>query len=459
MLKLSGHTGLGLVLAVGLVACAQEVSTERVRSSADPISAEDMLAPHENAAGRAQTVTPSGTVNEAGGFFTEFGTNGRTCNSCHQADQGWSITPAGLQKAFDATGGTDAAFRPFDAANYPNAPVGTEAERRVAYGRFLARGVVRVQLPASAPFRKFTLAGVTQPPGQPADAAFPAGTMSFFRRPLATTNLKFATTVNWDGRSSPGSIAQITGPSGPIPVMTGLLNQSNGATFNHAQLPGPQVPLTAEQRQDIVNQELSFFTAQSKHNTAGTLNAHGANGGPEALLTLTSSGNTFTLFNAWDGMTGLNAARGAVARGQKVFNERNCKVCHDAGDLGGNTGTLAGAKFFDIGISDPARAPADLPRYTFTRNVTVTNPDGTTTTTTETKVTADPGRALFSGEWDDIGKFKAPTLRGLAARPPYFHDGSVSTIAGVVAHYEARFPSLNLSAAERADLIAFLESL
>ena len=40
----------------------------------------------------------------------------------------------------------------------------------------------------------------------------------------------------------------------------------------------------------------------------------------------------------------------------------------------------------------------------------------------------DPGRALITGKWADIGKFKGPILRGLAGRAPYFHNGSAATL-------------------------------
>jgi cytochrome c peroxidase len=81
----------------------------------------------------------------------------------------------------------------------------------------------------------------------------------------------------------------------------------------------------------------------------------------------------------------------------------------------------------------------------------------------------------------DIGKFKTPTLRNIAITAPYMHDGSITTLAGVLDHYAAggrtlRFGpfagighnNLNkdrliggfeLSQQDRADLIAFLESL
>lgn len=65
--------------------------------------------------------------------------------------------------------------------------------------------------------------------------------------------------------------------------------------------------------------------------------------------------------------------------------------------------------------------------------------------------------------------FKTPGLRDLARRAPYMHDGALATLADVVAHYEsgiAARPSLSrdlktisLSASERADLLAFLETL
>jgi cytochrome c peroxidase len=72
--------------------------------------------------------------------------------------------------------------------------------------------------------------------------------------------------------------------------------------------------------------------------------------------------------------------------------------------------------------------------------------------------TTDPGRALVTGRWKDIGRFKGPILRGLAARAPYFHNGSAGTLADVVAFYDSRF-ALGLTAFEKSDLVAFLRTL
>jgi cytochrome c peroxidase len=75
--------------------------------------------------------------------------------------------------------------------------------------------------------------------------------------------------------------------------------------------------------------------------------------------------------------------------------------------------------------------------------------------------TTDPGRALITGKWADIGKLKGPILRGLAARAPYFHNGSAANLKDVVKFYNARFlnPTDQLDAGQQADLVAFLAAL
>ena len=79
--------------------------------------------------------------------------------------------------------------------------------------------------------------------------------------------------------------------------------------------------------------------------------------------------------------------------------------------------------------------------------------------TTGAKVqTTDPGRALITGHWADVGKFKGPILRGLAGRAPYFHNGSAAALGDVVDFYDTRF-GVGFSAQEKRDLVAFLKSL
>lgn len=81
----------------------------------------------------------------------------------------------------------------------------------------------------------------------------------------------------------------------------------------------------------------------------------------------------------------------------------------------------------------------------------------------------DLGRFNVTGLDDDRGRFRTPSLRNVALTAPYFHDGSAATLLDVVEHYDrggrrvaGRAPEispLRLSADEKADLVAFLESL
>jgi cytochrome c peroxidase len=79
-------------------------------------------------------------------------------------------------------------------------------------------------------------------------------------------------------------------------------------------------------------------------------------------------------------------------------------------------------------------------------------------TTGERVQTTDPGRAMVTGKWKDIARFKGPILRGLAARAPYFHNGSAATLLDAVNFYDDRF-NLGLSEQQKSDLAAFLGSL
>ena len=72
--------------------------------------------------------------------------------------------------------------------------------------------------------------------------------------------------------------------------------------------------------------------------------------------------------------------------------------------------------------------------------------------------TTDPGRALISGQWSDIGRVKGPVLRGFASRAPYFHNGSAPTLLDVVEFYDKRF-GIHFTSLEKADLAAFLSTL
>ena len=160
----------------------------------------------------------------------------------------------------------------------------------------------------------------------------------------------------------------------------------------------------------------------------------------------------------------MSAARLRIARGEELFNTRSftvegvsgfndelgetsisatCTSCHDSP----NAGTSSRGRMMDIGISSAGRAGIELPIYTF-RN----------TTTDEQIETTDPGRALITGAWRDMNRFKVPILRGNAVRPPYFHDGSAPTLADAVKYHDQRF-AIGLSPDEIDAVSRFLSAL
>jgi cytochrome c peroxidase len=119
----------------------------------------------------------------------------------------------------------------------------------------------------------------------------------------------------------------------------------------------------------------------------------------------------------------------SAKRGFVVFNEKgNCAACHSGWNF-------TDSSFHDIGLPD-----------------------------------ADIGRGKHIPEVVEMQHaFKTPGLRDLARRAPFMHNGSLATLAEVVDHYitggvrrpslSADMHALDLSAEERADLIAFMETL
>lgn len=80
----------------------------------------------------------------------------------------------------------------------------------------------------------------------------------------------------------------------------------------------------------------------------------------------------------------------------------------------------------------------------------------------------DHGRSAVTGRDADEGAFKTPTLVNVAQSGPYMHDGSLKTLADVVAYYnrggndtvnqDPRVRPMGLSADEQAALVAFLQA-
>ena len=461
--------GLAIVAGAGALGGLLTLGGHRaIAEERDP----NLLA-FDNEAGQGRTFNVKGAIDLDNPFFQDLGTNGRRCVSCHQPENAWTITPPNVQSRFDATEGADPIFRNNDGSNCEGVLPGSLEEKKAAYSLLLNRGLIRIGLDVPAG-SEFVIDKVSDP-NQCAPATNDA---SLYRRPLPSSNVSFLSAVMWDGRES----------SSTTTIEQDLMHQANSATRGHAE---GALDLTPEQAKHIVDFEMGLFTAQARDNTAGNLRAEGADGGPHVLATqpfflgindpvgLNPTGaafdpNAFTLFNAWAKIKDSSndpyaESRRAIARGQTIFNTRpitlsgvpglngqtfsngvtlpesfggTCTTCHDSPNAGNHSVKAP----LNIGLTDPAIAPY-LPVYTL-RNVT----------TQETVETTDPGRAMISGKWKDIGKFKGPILRGLSARAPYFHNGSAATLEEAIEFYEKRF-NLGLTAQEKSDLLAFLRAL
>jgi hypothetical protein len=427
--------------------------------------------------GVLRTITLDGSdLDLSNPFFQSLGTNGRSCASCHVASTGWTISPPEVQRRFDATRGLDPIFRTVDGSNSPKADVATVQARRQAYSMLLNKAVIRVGMPIPAG-AEFTLVAVDDPYGYAS-----AAELSLFRRPLPATNLRFLTAVMWDGRESFAPLGTTPIASGVTPqqdaaaLFGDLKHQAIDATGGHAQ---GASPLPDDVAGAIASFELNLATAQQKLRRVGELDAYGGQGGPAFLAEQTFyvtindvlgadayglpfDPDAMTLYNAWAGSR--DRRRAAIARGTAIFGATriritgvgglndelglpvilgSCTTCHDTPDVGNHSVALP----IDIGLTDEKFRTRDMPLYTLRNSATG-----------QVRKTSDPGRALLTGKWKDIGKFKGPVLRGLAARAPYFHNGFAADLGAVVEFYNTRF-SIGLTDREKADLAAFLEAL
>jgi cytochrome c peroxidase len=482
-----GDGSAGDTATLGSAAATAVAPTDR-----SPANARSASLLTSNASGQAETFTTAGFIDHDNPFFKPFG-NGRSCASCHGQADGWSITPASVLARFAQTGGSDPLFTGTDGANSPLADLSTADARRAAWNLLLARGLFRIGLPVPAN-AEFDLAAADDPYGYASSSE-----LSLFRRPLPTANLRFAAAVMWDGRETyldPAShlcLAGTTACYANSDINFG--NQADHAVQGHAQFPAG---LSDPDRSAIIAFEQGLLTAQVFDNAARSLTGAGATGGASKLAKqafyfgindssdgdyqthATFSNLVITAFDAWSAgadstapstalvdadtapadAAALTAARQSVARGQTIFNGRpifidnvagmpaasvrgSCATCHDAPNAGSRSTPL----LFNIGVDAASRRSADVPLYTLHNK-----------TTRATVQTTDPGLALVSGRWQDIGRFKTPSLRGLAARAPYFHDGSAQDLTAVVNFYNERF-RIGFTPQEIADLTAFLRSL
>jgi len=293
----------------------------------------------------------------------------------------------------------------------------------------------------------------------------------------------------FDGResSTQTGTTPISFANHPDALLADLRQQATDATMSHAQA---RTEPTPAQLKDIVTFEMALSTAQAEGKGSGSLSAQGATGGPQALvqeqffvgindpvgLNPTQSDFTTRIFNLFDAWKNAGPHREAIYRGQTVFNTKKitisgvgglngttfpnnvqvpdtivatCGICHDTPNVGNHSVSAP----LDIGVADPpgGRNVLDV---SYLPVVTICQKPALTTCVN----TTDPGRAMISGNFADVGRFKGPILRGLAARAPYFHNGSARSLMDVVDFYDSRF-KIGFTLQQKLDLVAFLNSL
>ena len=140
--------------------------------------------------------------------------------------------------------------------------------------------------------------------------------------------------------------------------------------------------------------------------------------------------NFSSAFDSYINGEGSSLSAEAVKGGQLFYGKANCVECH------------SGVLLTDFSFANNGSAILD---------------------------SSDYGRELLTNESDDRYVFKTPSLRFVKQTAPYMHDGSVSTLAAVIDQYNSggvshsftdpRIQPLDLSTAERNQLLAFLEAL
>jgi len=390
--------------------------------------------PFLNPSGTAATFSTAGFVDLGNPFHVPQGTNGRSCESCHLVQAGWSIRPIDVELKFLLTNGADPIFHKLD-ANNPNPDVSTRAARYASFS-MLRKGLFRRggPLPSNA---EFEIIAVDDPLG----AGGSLTNFQAFRRPLGTANFHIARNIGWHDQNTNGSGN----------IHAGLVGQAAGNITGSQEGP-PAAPATLE---SIAVYEEGLRFAQQTVFGVGKLTSCGAQGGPENLSLQPAIDARFNLFDAWidlvPGSCSTKVAdrkRAQIARGQEIFNAQNagggsCRGCHNAA----NNGSHVNGRLFDVGASRAQFREPGMPLYTLRHK-----------TTQEIRQTTDPGRAIRSGLWSDIDRFKTPSLRGVAARAPYFHNGIAKSLRDVVIHYEVAL-GFRFTEQERQDLVAFMEAL
>ncbi len=449
---------------------------------------------YDDATGALGLLNDAGMVEAKGHpFFEPLGSNGRACVTCHQPAWAMSVSAESVAARWEATGGRDPIFAAFDGSNCPNLP---QAER-ASHSLLIERGLIRVPISWPPKNAEFKIEVVRDPTGcntsreYGLNAAQPM--VSVYRRPRVVANLKFVTSAL--GRmniktGTPLVVDPETGRSTSMNFMAdgrepSLKTQALSAILGHEEA---KTPPTDEQLRRIVEFETQIYIAQTADARGGNLEE---SGGPDALgPQAMKSGRPGTLgdnlgnpvfgfFDAWKRPEGGAAGdaraefRASVARGSDIFFKRaffiseathintiglgnplkrTCATCHNAK----LTGMDLAPGWVDVGTTNlpTANESPDLPLF----KITCDKDARPHPFLGRVIYTQDPGRALISGRCVDVGSIVMQQFRGLAARAPYFSNGSAKSLRELVDFYDRRF-NIRYSEQEKQDLVNFLSVL
>jgi hypothetical protein len=468
---------------------------------------------YANSSGALGILNTAGTIDTRDHpFFAPLGTNGRGCVTCHQPQDAMALSVATVRERWDATGGQDPLFAAIDGRNCPHLP----ARDPAAHSLLLTRGLVRVGLPwpprdaAGAPLPvEFTLEVVRDPTGCNTHPVYgvtsPQPTVSVYRRPRPVANTKYLTHSNFGVGPfiAKSGLPAVRDPDTGRPTSMNMMADARAPTLkaqaadaarSHLELPRG---LSADALQGIVAFEAQIYAAQAQHTDAGELAAPGGPPGfgpanlaaaPAGVLGNNTTRFVFPLGDAWQAADGSGDAsaeqegRAAIARGHDVFMfrtffirdsmhlnsvglgnpvKRTCSTCHGMH----MTGMDVANGWMDIGTTNlpwAREAPLNpwttespqLPLFKVTCNAEV----APHAFLGRVIYTQDPGRALISGKCNDVGAIVMQQFRGLAARAPYFSNGSAATLRELVDFYDRRY-TIGYSEQEKRDLVAFLSAL
>jgi cytochrome c peroxidase len=193
------------------------------------------LQPFADSTGAIATFNASGHTDIKGAFFQSLGINGRSCATCHAVDQAMSISPPQVRELFARSRGKDPLFAPVDGADCPNARPGDARARSL----LLSHGLIRVALPLPAA-AQFSVTVIHDPYGCAItkDVTTGQNVVSQYRRPLPTTNLRFLSTMMFDGRESPAASPLNSPATFAANLQVDLIHQAQSAITTHFQATG-----------------------------------------------------------------------------------------------------------------------------------------------------------------------------------------------------------------------------